>query len=263
MDNINEINKQELQQEERIMSYLQGKMSNEEESAFLEELKNDEDFKAKAINIARLAKGISQVGEERDKILKEALLSVDEATIRAIAQDATKAKVAVNAADIIGSESKQAKTKVVSFKQKYATILSVAASLLFIVYFGFLYNDYSKTLALGDQYASTYDTSTMRGDEQPEVEKEVESLINNVYNNTDLSASLKRLAVLWEVSTMETYNDYTNYASELGWALATGYLKDNNKADAKAVLEKMAKLYDADSAMGKKVRELQEKIANL
>ena len=29
MDNINEINKQEFQQEERIMSYLQGKMSNE------------------------------------------------------------------------------------------------------------------------------------------------------------------------------------------------------------------------------------------
>ena len=263
MDNINDNNKLELQQEERIMSYLQGKLSNEEESAFWEELKNDDDFKAKAINIARLAKGISQVGEEKDKILKEALLSVDEATIRAIAQDATEAKIAVNAADIVSSGSKQPKTKVVSFKRKYATILSVAASLLFIVYFGFLYNDYSKTLALGDRYASAYETSTMRGEEQPEVEKEIESLINNVYNNTDLSTSLKRLAVLWEVSTMETYNDYTNYAPELGWALATGYLKDNNRDDAKAVLEKMAKLYDADSAMGKKVRELQEKIANL
>ena len=34
MDNINDNNKLELQQEERIMSYLQGKMSNEEESAF-------------------------------------------------------------------------------------------------------------------------------------------------------------------------------------------------------------------------------------
>ena len=41
------------------------------------------------------------------------------------------------------------------------------------------------------------------------------------------------------------------------------YVKDNNKDEAKAVLEKMAKLYDADSAMGKKIRELQDKIAHL
>ena len=75
--------------------------------------------------------------------------------------------------------------------------------------------------------------------------------------------TLKRLTVLWEVSTMDTYNDYTNYAPEIGWALATGYLKDNNRDDARMVLEKMAKLYEEDDAMGKKVRELLEKISKL
>ena len=100
----------------------------------------------------------------------------------------------------------------------------------------------------------------MRGEEQLEVTKELETLINNVYNNNDLDATLKRLTVLWEVSTMDTYNDYTNHAPEIGWALATGYLKNNNRDDARVVLEKMAKLYDKDDAMGKKVRELLRKL---
>ena len=247
MDNKNDINQMELQQEDRILFYLQGKMTQEEESAFIEELEKDPDLKAKAISIARLAKGVSQVGEERDKILKEAMLSVDEDTVRNIAKQAT--------------ENTRPTEK--SSKFKFATLLSMAAAILLIVYLGLSYNDYRETVALGEQYATAYETSTMRGDVKPEVEKEIETLINNVYNNVDLEPTLKRLAVLWEVSTMETYNDYTNFAPEIGWALATGYLKDNNKNDAKEVLEKMVELYDANSAMGKKVRELLGHLVNL
>lgn len=244
MDNKNNINQMELQQEDRILSYLQGKMTPEEESAFIEELEKDEDFKAKAISVARLAKGLSQVGEERDKILKETLLSADKDTIRNIAKQASE--------NIVETEKPA--------KFKYATLLSIAASILLIVYFGISYNDYRKTVALGEQYATAYETSPIRGDVKPEVEKEIETLINNVYNGVELEPTLKRLAVLWEVSTMEAYNDYTDFAPEIGWALATGYLKDNNINDAKVVLEKMEKLYDANSTMGMKVRELLEMI---
>ena len=258
---MKDINEVELQREERIMTFLQGKMSAEDEKAFLDELHKDEEFKAQAINVARLAKGINQVGQERDKILKEAFLPADRDTIRAITKNATDNLVMENAAYV--STKEQTKTKATPFKHKYATILSIAASILFIIYFGFLYNDYSKTLALGEQYATAYDASAMRGDEQPEVTKELEILINNVYNNKDLDTTLKRLAILWEVSTLNTYNDYTNHAPEIGWALATGYLKDNNRNDARLVLEKMAKLYEEDDAMGKKVRELLEKISQI
>ena len=244
MDNKNEINQMELQQEDKILSFLQGKMTQEEESAFTEELEKDPDLKVKAISMARLAKGLFQVGEERDKILKEAMLSVDEETVRNIAKRTTKNTVS----------SKK------SSKFKFATLISIAASILLIVYLGFTYNDYRVTVSLGEQYATAYETSPMRGEEQLEVTKELETLINNVYNNNDLDATLKRLTVLWEVSTMDTYNDYTNHAPEIGWALATGYLKNNNRDDARVVLEKMAKLYDKDDAMGKKVRELLRKL---
>jgi len=260
MDNMKDINELELQQEERIMTFLQGKMSSEDEIAFMEELNNDEEFKAKAISIARLAKGINQVGQERDGILSEALLSVDKDAIRSIAKE-TIDHTMESAAYIATKEPTKSKTT--PSKRKYATILSIAASVLLIFYIGILYNDYSKTLALGEQYATAYESSTVRGDEQPEVTKELEMLINNVYYNMDLGPTLKRLAVLWEVSTMDTYNDYTNHAPEIGWALATGYLKDNNRDDARVILEKMAMLYDEDDAMGKKVRELLEKISEL
>lgn len=241
----------DLQQEERIMSFLQGKMAPEEESKFKEELLKNPAFKEKAISMARLAKGLSQVGNENDKVLKEAMLSSDEEAIKSIAKQATTG---------LKTDSK---SKIVPLKRKYITILSVAASLLFIIYFGFLYNDYRKTITLGDQYAMKYEPSIVRGDENPEIGKEVELLINNVYNNHDLDKTLKRLVVLWEVSTMETYNDYTEYTTQIGWALAVGYLKDNNKENAIKVLEKMTTQYDSNTAVGKRVKDLIDKIRNL
>lgn len=247
----NNINDMDLQQEERIMSFLQGKMAPEEESRFKEELLNNPAFKEKAISMARLAKGLSQVGKENDKVLKEAMLSSDEEAIKSIAKQATTGL------------KPESKSKIVPLKRKYITILSVAASLLFIIYFGFLYNDYRKTITLGDQHAMRYELSTVRGDVNPEVEKEIETLVNNVYDKKDLSKTIKRLAVLWEVSTQETFNDYTNFSSDIGWALAIGYLKDNNKEEAQIVLEKMAKLYDENTATGKNVRDLQNRIINL
>lgn len=257
-----DINNIELQQEERIMSFLRGKMTDSEEAIFMDDIQKDTELKAKAINIARLAKGISQVGSENDKVLKEALLSSDEKTIRSITDHVSKLGQREAVADKIAEASKE-KTKTIKFNRKYTTILSMAASILLIVYLGFMYNSYSKTTSLGDQFAMTHETSIARGGESTKAEIEVGELVNNVYKSKDLNKTLKRLAVLWEVSTIETYNDYSEFAPEIGWALATGYLKDNNKEDAKAILEKMAKLYEEDDAMSKKIRELQNRISDL
>jgi len=247
----------EIQQEERIMSFLRGKMSETEETEFMNDLKKDAGLKSQAINIARLAKGISQVGNENDKVLKESLMSSDELAIRNIAEHVTALEQQPEGAT---SQPPKEKAKVIKLKREYATILSIAASVLLVVYLGFTYYNYNKTTSLGDQFAMTHETSIARGGESTKAEVEVGELVNNVYNNKDLNKTLKRLAVLWEVSTMEIYNDYSEYAPEIGWALATGYLKDNNRDDARVILEKMAMLYDEDDAMGKKVRELQEKI---
>ena len=127
---------------------------------------------------------------------------------------------------------------------------------------GFLYHDYSMTTTLGEQYAMKFESSILRGEENPIINEELETLINNVYNKKDLGNTLKRLAILWEVSTQDTYNNYTEYAPQIGWALATGYLKDNNKEEASMILQKMAILYEANTAMGRRVRELQAELSD-
>ena len=262
MNNIIDIDNKKLEQEERIMRYLQGKMTSEEERLLMDELKKDTDFKARAINMARLAKGTQQVGEERDSILKEVLLASDELSIRKITRTATRHTDNLENSETMSleGEARRNKVKVVSIKRKIATILSIAASLIFVVFFGFQYYDYSKTTSLGEEFASPYESSVARGDKNSSVEQEIHYLIDNVYQGKDLDKSLKRLAVLWEVSTLDTYNDYTDHASEIGWALATGYLKDNNKEDAKVVLEKLVAQTVSGNAINAKAIELLEKL---
>ena len=59
---------------------------------------------------------------------------------------------------------------------------------------------------------------------------------------------------------METYNDYTDYSAEIGWNLAIANLKDNNKKEAKKVLEKLVDTSEAGSAVNQKAKELLSEI---
>lgn len=275
MEDYTDINEIEFQQEERILSFLRGEMTQDEESLFKEELQNDPEFKEKAISLARLAKGMKQVGEEKDRILKDALLSADETTVRNIAKQVTEVKTAAFQCKPPVTGQTNGTAKIIPFKNSYATILSIAASICLIVYLGFQFNEGRKEseylISLGNQFAVPFQSISvteegglLRGgditEEEDDIEKEVKELINNVYSNKDLDNTLKRLAELWEDSTSETYSDYSGYAPQIGWALATGYLKDNNKKAAISILEEMANLYDKDTEMGKHVRELRNKI---
>ena len=60
----NIIQEKDLLNDERISRYMQGKMNADEESSFMEELKNNEDLRNQAIAQARLVKGMKQVDEE-------------------------------------------------------------------------------------------------------------------------------------------------------------------------------------------------------
>ena len=64
---INNIDPKLLEEDDRIVAYLKGQMSEEEEQSFLKELEDNPELKGKAISIARLVKGMKQVGSEQDK----------------------------------------------------------------------------------------------------------------------------------------------------------------------------------------------------
>ena len=52
----------------------------------------------------------------------------------------------------------------------------------------------------------------------------------------------------------------TDFAPEIGWNLAIGYLKDNKRKQAKATLEKLIEVAPEGTAIGNKARELLNQI---
>ena len=111
-DNENSVQEKDLLNDERITRYMQGKMNADEESAFMEELKSNEELRNQAISQARLVKGMKQV----DKELKDAFREADEQTIKRIAKEASDTSVS---------------------KKSSARWLAIAASVVFIVFVGF------------------------------------------------------------------------------------------------------------------------------
>ena len=231
---INKIDNRLLEEDDRIASYLKGRMSGEETQAFLRELEEKPDLKERAIIMARLVKGLKEVGTAQDKETIGAILASDKQSVEKATKNAFQK----------ATEAQPAATKVVSMR-KPAAWLSIAASLIFIVWLGIGYNDYRNTIGLGDEYGKSSFTAEMvsRGSAtSSDVENKLERLFKNVQGNTDLAGTIHELSLCWELSTMESYNDYTDHSAEIGWNLAIAYLKDNDKKEALAVLTKMATL---------------------
>lgn len=223
------IQEQELLDDERISLFMQGKMSSDEEEAFIKELKNNEDLRSRAIAQARLVKGMKQVDEE----IKEAFRQSNEETVR-------------NVAERVSGKKKQS-------IRWYA----VAASVAIIAFVGFKSYDYYDTTSLGKEYANTFPTSTIiRGEVDADVESELSTLFNNVAEGKDLDNTTSRLLILWEQSKQGVYNEYTDYAPYIGWNLAIGYLENYEKSKAKDVLMEMNQIYPEGSIMGDKVKVL-------
>ena len=231
-DNENNLQEKDLLNDERISRFLQGKMDTDEEAAFMEEMKNNDDLRNQAIAQARLVKGMKQVDEE----LKDTFRLVDEQTIQRIAKDVSETSVS---------------------KKSSARWLAIAASVVFIVFVGFKSYDYYDTTSLGKEYANIFPTtSIIRGETNTDVETELSTLFNNIAECKDLDETTSRLATLWELSKQDTYNDYTDFSPYIGWNLAIGYLENYEKAKAKDVLNEMEQSYPEGNAIGDKVRNL-------
>lgn len=67
IQDIDNIDPKLLDEDDRIVAYLKGKMSEEEVQNFMKELEENPELKEKAIAVARLVKGLKEVGTEQDK----------------------------------------------------------------------------------------------------------------------------------------------------------------------------------------------------
>lgn len=285
-DNNNNIKDKDLQEDERISSYIRGEMTESEETEFINDLKSDDDLRSKAVDTAYLAKALKDVGKDQDANVKEALMSVSRGIIEDIAAKAVgKAEPVMDTRDgrmtrmqmeyddydlsyeftpeqlklrdeWYAKKEKERKRRML--RRRIITALSTAACLCILCIVGVQYHDYRTTTGLGEQYAGTFieqQESSIRGVEST-TSKELAKLYTNVQQGTDLDATIQRLTVLLEVSTLDTYNDYTDDAPLIGWNLAIAYLKNNDKKSAETVLEKLISTTADDSAVNTKAKEL-------
>lgn len=231
MSENNIYKEKELHEDERISLFLQGKMTSEEEESFIDELKKNDDLRERAIIQARIVKGMKQVDEE----IKEAIRLSDKETI-------------INIAKGLSSSKKQS-----------VRWFAVAASIIFIIFVGFKSYDYYHTISLGKEYANTFPISSIiRGEANADVEKELDSLFNNIAECKDLDDTTSRLSTLWELSKQETFNDYTDYSPYIGWNLAIGYLENYEKTKARNVLLQM----QSEGLQGTIMNDMVDKLLN-
>lgn len=231
-----------LQEDDEILSYLKGEMSEDDELAFVERLKNDNALKERAVSMARLTKGLKEVGAAQDRDIKTAMLASSPKDVFSIASSVSK--------------------KSNPFIRKAPVWMSIAASFALIIWSGVGFYNYQYNMGLADEYANAFGSSLIsRGsDDNSVTEEKLAQLFENIAKKEDLDNTIHELSLCWELSTMETYNDYTDYSVEIGWNLAIGYLKDNDKSNTMKILEELILRQPDNSAMSKKSKELLNKI---
>jgi hypothetical protein len=212
--------------EERIERYLHGEMTPDEEAIFEKDLANDDILRRQAEAMARIVKGMETVGDEQDRLMVEKMKAAN--------------------------------------GKKLAPVwwMSIAASLVIIFTVGYHFYDRSQTIALGQQYAYVFSTETeslIRGEEDEDVANKLNVLFDNAANGKDLKNTISQLEELWALAQSDTYNDYTTYEPYIGWNLAIAYLRNNDKKEAKCVLETLKTTCESD-AVKDEVNNILEKL---
>ena len=161
------------------------------------------------------------------------------------------------ATEVANNASEKRKHRIV----KFAYALAAAASIAIIATVG--YNQYERhqVIALGKEYALTlspFAEKYHRGDTSTAGE-EINALTANVRNQENLEQTIDRLSRLWALSKSDTYNDYTDFAPEIGWTLAIAHLENNDKNAAISVLTQITALYP-ETAICYKANELLKKL---
>ena len=271
--------------DDRIARYLRGEMPQDEANEFLHDLKNREDMKdvlEQALATAYLAKAVKEVGEQQDAGIIAALKGIDTEAATEVANNASEkrkhrvdrfaaclsfgteaatvacASIDTEAAtEVANNASEKRKHRIV----KFAYALAAAASIAIIATVG--YNQYERhqVIALGKEYALTlspFAEEYHRGDTSTAGE-EINALTANVRNQENLEQTIDRLSRLWALSKSDTYNDYTDFAPEIGWTLAIAHLENNDKNAAISVLTQITALYP-ETAICHKANELLKKL---
>lgn len=212
--------------DERIESFLQGKMSPTEEADFKQELKRNPELRNQALTMASLIKGIKKEAAEKDR-------------------------------GIIGSGEKQSKSNIRSILW-----WACSAAAVFVIFFG-IYNvrRNNKLDAILSPYYMEYDmTDISRGETDSLAVTHLYALFNQIQEKRNVSGIIKELEPIYQ--SLETDFTYYPYANDIAWNLALAYVKDKQIDKAITLLEKL-KNDNPDTPISNKADELLNKLKEL
>ena len=233
MDKYNDIQQEAI--DERIDSFIRGTMTEEEETAFKEEIKADPELRAQVLATVSLIKGIRTQKAEKEK---EFIDNNERMVAQACPQPA----------DISSS--------------KIRSIMLWACSIaaLFVIFFG-VYKEkrYSDLSAIVSPYYSEYNMSEYsRGDNVDSVTvAHLYTLFNNIKEQRNVGDIIEELEPIY--ASLESDFTYSAYANDIAFNLALAYIKDDQVDKAIPILEKL-KEDNPDTPIAAKANELLKKL---
>ena len=228
--------------DDKITRFIKGEMNSEEECAFLTMLRNNPALRNKAVSIARLTKGLQEVGTDRDHNIIIDLKATDRHSLENISSEIT------------------GKRRRGNIFLRVSAYISVAACIAICIVGGIKYHAYTETVNLGMENLTYFQSSEFIRGEEDEVSSQLESIYVSLESGDNIKENIQILKGLWGKSLEETYNDYSVYMPEIGWMLANAYLMDNKKSEAKEILSVLSEEYPEGTEFGDKVRELIKEI---
>ena len=220
------ITDQDIANDEKLMAYFRGELSAEDEAIFTERLCTDSALKERAIAVARLIKGLENVGADRDnKIIQQKF---------------------------------GRKTSVVKFNAWFAAAAAVLVGVCVI--FGINYYSNKNLENLATQYESTFEISNISRGDSEDINAKLQKLFGLVLQGQHLDSTIETLDGYWRQSLSESYNDFTSYSPQIGWFLAIAHLKNHDKSKAKDVLKTLIDNTEDGKEIKLKAEELLEKL---
>lgn len=233
MDKIKD--QQIILMDERIDSFLKGKMTIEEEEKFKAEIKSDSFLKQRAAERLLLLRGMNAL-KERDSVVIEAAKnnSID---------------------DIYKSVGKNKNHSY--FRKIGISIVAVACLVIAVIGINISMEnpnttdsenvakaEYSKTDILcymnehSTDIISSFDTNS-RGENDEELKHTLLVHFHNINNGDSLDVAIAALTPYFEQATNDEHDAVDDYAGAIGWFLAVAYYKERDIEKYKEILKKM------------------------
>ena len=218
MDKYTDIQQEAI--DERIDAYIRGTLTEDEETAFKQEIQSNPDLRSQVLATLALVKGIRS-------------------------QEAEKEKALIN--------------KGTKNRTRTIMLWACSIAAMFVIIFG-VRNElrYRELSAIVSPYYSVYSMDDFsRGDIDSVTVAHLYTLFNNIQTQRDVSDIIKELDPIY--ATLDTDFTYSAYANDIALNLALAYVKDNQIDKAIPILKKLEQ-DNPDTPIASKAKKLLEEL---